>query len=93
MRRAARKDGNQDQIVDDLRKAGASVQSLSGLGEGVPDLLVGWRGRNFTFEIKDPIQKPSKRTLTDDEKIWHALWRGQVTVIEKTEDALKVMQE
>jgi hypothetical protein len=41
MRRAAKIDANQPQIVEALRKAGATVHSLAAVGNGIPDLLVG----------------------------------------------------
>ncbi|HJP47915.1 hypothetical protein [Acinetobacter venetianus] len=46
MRRAAKIDANQTEIVKALRKFGASVQSLASTGKGCPDLLVGFRGMN-----------------------------------------------
>ena len=53
MRYAAKIDSNQNEVVNALRKAGASVQSLAALGKGVPDLLVAIRGVNLLMEIKD----------------------------------------
>ncbi len=92
MRRAAHIDANQPEIVDALLKAGASVEpKLARLGEGVPDLLVGIRGVNALFEIKDGRKVPSKRKLTDDEKVWHEKWRGKVFVIYSVDDALRVL--
>lgn len=91
MRRAARVDGNQGTLVAGLRKVGATVTCLHGVGRGVPDLLVGWRGRNYLFELKDPAQVPSARKLTDDEATWHSAWKGQAAVIETLDDALRVL--
>jgi hypothetical protein len=90
---AKRVDANQSTIVKELRKLGAVVQSIADLGAGAPDLLVAYKGRNWLFEVKDWRQPPSKRRLTPQEKQWHQLWQtaGQVSVIETTEDALKVM--
>lgn len=92
MRRRAKIDANQPLIVRALRDAGATVKSTSQLGDGFPDLVVGWRGKNFMFEVKDPTKKPSERKLTDDEKAFHFGWSGQVCIIESVEDALKVME-
>ena len=39
--RAARVDDNHVAVVEALRKAGAMVQSLAAVGDGVPDLLIG----------------------------------------------------
>ena len=91
MRRAAKVDGNQSVVVRDLRSCGVSVQHLHAIGQGCPDILCGWKGRNWAFEIKDPAQPPSKRRLTDDEIDWHKAWSGQVSVIETAEDALRIM--
>jgi hypothetical protein len=44
---AAKVDANQAAVVAALRKIGASVQPLHGVGAGVPDLLVGFQGRNW----------------------------------------------
>jgi len=92
MRLRAKVDTNHAEIVKALRQAGASVRSLAQVGHGTPDLLVGWRGRNFLFEVKDPNRKPSERQLTIDEKAWHYTWNGQVCVIESVEAAFEVME-
>ncbi len=88
MRRAAKIDKNQREIVEALRRIGASVQSLAAVGEGCPDLLVGLRGANYLFEVKDGTKPPSRRKLTQDQVLWHALWGGQVTVVDGLDDAL-----
>ena len=89
MRRAARVDENQSDIVKALRKAGYSVAITSGLGEGFPDLLVGARGKNYLLEIKDGSKPPSAQKLTADQVEWHRNWRGHVAVIDSVESALK----
>lgn len=81
-------DANQPAIVSALRQVGATVQILSDVGKGCPDLAVGYRGQNFFFEVKDGSKVLSKRKLTGDEQIWHDNWRGQVSVVESIEDAL-----
>lgn len=91
MRRAARTDSNHAEIVEALRRAGASVQSLAAVGSGCPDLLVGHRGRNVLLEVKDGSKSPSRRKLTPDEHVWHARWNGQVVTVESVEQALKAV--
>lgn len=91
MRRAARVDANQAEIVKALRDAGASVQPIYQLGKGVPDLLVGFRGVNFVVEVKDGSKSPSARRLTPDERKWHAAWSGHVVVVETVADALRLL--
>lgn len=89
MRRAARTDRNQTEIIAALRKAGATVQPLHAVGQGCPDILVGFRGRNWLFEIKDGFKPPSKRKLTTDQVEWHAGWKGRVCVVETIDQAMR----
>ena len=92
MRRAARTDANQTQVIIALRAAGATVQSLSAVGDGVPDLLVGFRGQTYLMEVKDGQKVPSKRLLTDDQINWHEQWRGgTLAVIEHPDAALRLI--
>jgi Holliday junction resolvase len=92
VRRAAKVDANQSEIVRALRECGATVLSLAAMGKGCPDLLVGRNSVNLLMEIKDPSQKPSQRKLTDDEKEFHAAWRGNVFVIETVEEAIITLE-
>lgn len=92
MRRNAKVDANQKQIVAALRQAGCSVQSLATIGKGCPDLLVGRNGKNFLFEVKDGAKVPSARKLTDDEKQWHQTWAGQIAVVESIDDAVRLIE-
>lgn len=89
-RRAARIDDNQPDIVAALRAVGASVQSLAALGQGVPDLLVYFRGL-YLLEIKNPLQSRSDQQLTSDEADWHAAWGGPVYVVRTIDEALMVI--
>ena len=63
LRRAARTDANQSEIVKALGKAGGLWLPLGHPVDG----LVGWRGLWFLVEIKDGNKPPSKRQLTDDQ--------------------------
>ncbi len=92
VRRAARVDDNQRAIVDALRTAGASVQTLAAIGKGCPDLLVGCRGRNVLMEIKNENRPPSKQRLTPDERAWHESWRGSVAIVKNPDDALRALE-
>ena len=92
MRRAARTDSNQTEIVKALRAIGCSVQSLAAVGKGCPDLLVGWQGRNVLMEIKDGDKCPSARKLTEDETRWHAGWKGRVFVVKDVAGAIAAVQ-
>lgn len=90
MKRAARVDSNQKQIVTTLRKMGYSVLHLHTLGRGAPDILVGKWGRNFLFEIKNGEKYKSQQALTEDEKEFHDSWRGQVATITTIDEIIKL---
>ncbi len=88
MRRNAKVDANQAEIVKALRSVGCSVQSLATVGRGCPDIVVGFRGRNWLFEIK-----VGKAKLTPDEIEWADTWRGQLATIRSFDEALTVIQD
>lgn len=92
MRRAARVDSNQKEIVAALRKAGASVAHTHTIGKGFPDIVVGHRGLNLMVEIKDGSLPPSGRKLTKDEYEFHEVWKGQVCIVESIDDALGLLK-
>lgn len=79
-------DNNQAEIVEDLRRVGATVQILSDVGQGCPDIVVGFRGRNYLMEIKDGFGRLNKLQAE-----WHTLWRGQVAVVKTFDEALRVI--
>ena len=91
MRRAARIDRNQPEIVEALRKLGASVQPLHTAHDGIPDLLVGFQGRNFLLEVKDGTKPPSARKLTSCQVQWHREWSGQAAIVTSTEEAIALV--
>lgn len=91
MRRAGRVDANQAEIVSDLRDVGASVAVTSNMGGGFPDIVIGYRGINYLFEIKDGNKPPSARQLTDAEKEFHITWRGAIYVINNSDEALEII--
>jgi Holliday junction resolvase len=91
MRTRGRIDGNHAEIVRALRQTGASVISLADMGEGCPDLLVGFRGFNVLLEVKDGNASPCEQRLTQDQKCWHQLWAGQVCVVRSVDEAIKAI--
>ena len=93
MRRAAKVDVNQPDIVKAARAVGASVQTLHTIGKGCPDLLIGYRGVNLVWELKDGLLVPSKQVLTPDEIEWHAGWRGDARVVSSVAQALLILQQ
>lgn len=89
--RAKRVDDNQKVIVRQLRQLGVSVQHLHTVGDGCPDLLLGFRDKNYLIELKDARKKPSAKKLTPDEEIFFNDWRGQVNKCETLEEIIKVI--
>jgi hypothetical protein len=80
-RRNAKRDDNEQAIVDRLRQLGAQVTRLS--GEGVPDLLVAWRGISRVAEVKRP-----KGKLTPAQVTFHAKWNGEpIPILTDADDA------
>lgn len=84
MRRAARVDANQDQIVSALRGAGAYVWII-----GLPvDLLVGHKGHTFLVEIKTD----SKKRLTGLQDDFFENWSGStLSRVDSPEAALRMI--
>lgn len=98
-KRAARRDDSEGPIVEALRAAGASV-TVIGMGDGVPDLLCGFRGTTYLLEVKAPlgprggnrgrstgaarVSAGGDGTLSRDQLAWWAAWRGAPPVIVRT---------
>lgn len=88
MRRSGKRDHNHSAIVQAFRAMGASVLDLGSVGSGCPDILIGWRGKNFLVEIKDGDKVLSKQKLTPQQGPWISKWAGQVIVANSIEDAM-----
>ena len=92
MRYANRIDANQNQIVDAMRKVGAVVRIIS-QGDGIPDLLVGYKGYTILMEVKDGDKVPSARKLTEAEQKFFDDWRGgMLAVVNSVEEALEILK-
>ena len=85
--RICKVDKNQKSLVADLKKIGCSVQHLHTVGDGCPDIVVGYRGINYLFEIKNPDLKGK---LTPKEKEFFDTWRGQVAQVETLDDCRNI---
>lgn len=85
---------NQPEIVDALRKVGATVQLLHTVGQGVPDLLVGHRGQTYLIEVKtlEGKRSPKAAPTTRDQDHWHYTWRGRpVAIVATVDEALEAI--
>lgn len=86
MRKHGKIDANQHDIVAALEAAGCTCRSLSALGGGTPDLLVGLDGQNYLLEIKT-----RGGTLTDEQIAFFGWWQGQKHIVRSIDDALRVV--
>jgi len=87
-----KKDLNQKDIEIFLKRLpGITFCDLSGVGNGCPDLLVGYKRRNYLFEIKNPGLPPSKRRLTIAEEHFHIVWSGQINIVEHINDIINII--
>lgn len=86
-----RTDSNQQEIINALRAIGCSVQDLSQVGKGTPDILVGFHNVNVLLEIKFCEGRALK--LTESENKWIREWKGQVGVATSVEDAIAILME
>ena len=92
MRHAARIDANQEQIVSALRAMGATVRIVT-QGNGLPDLLVGFRGVTILMEVKDGQKVPSARKLTPAEQKFFEEWRGGiVAIVNSVDEAIDLLK-
>jgi hypothetical protein len=86
-RRGQKRDGNESEIIDALKAAGASVMQISGL-----DLIVGYKRKsdgalcNALIEVKMPGKKPDK-----DQQAYINNWKGAVYVVHTVEQALEII--
>lgn len=95
MARGKRRDGNEAPIVAALVAIGATVTRLD--GEGLPDLLVGYRGKTTLLEVKMPLgpkgglpehreHEGGRGDLTKAQVAWWDGWRGEVAHVVRSPD-------
>lgn len=84
MRKIAKADNNQAEIVRDIRKAGGRVLHLHQLGNGCADTLVMYHGILLLVEIKSEGGR-----LTPDEQVFYNEWQDCMIVVYSAEEVLK----
>jgi hypothetical protein len=82
MRRAARTDNNQHELVEALKKIGARCYYIK---EPV-DLVVGFRGRSILLEVKQPGKAPSK-----EQREFIESWPGEIHVCHTIDEAISAV--
>lgn len=93
MRRAAKVDSNQKEIVAALRKRGAAILITSQLKNAF-DILVGFNKKLYIVEIKDGSKPQSARKLTQGELKCKALFESvgvEYHVICSVDEALNLV--
>lgn len=78
-RRAAKVDANQPEIVKALRDLGISVQL------GHDDILVGYNGKTYWFEIK----VNDKSEIKSGQKLLALSWKGHYSIVTSAEQILQ----
>ena len=86
MRRAAKRDLSEKDIVKTLRACGWSVHFIS--EKDAPDLVLGRQGVTLLAECKTKRAK-----LRPGQADWHANWKGApVVILRSVDDALALSQ-
>lgn len=93
MRRAARVDANQREIVAALTRIGCSVFSTAGVADGFPDLVVGRANKTLLLEVKNGDKSPSRQRLRVSQEKFRDWWRGHYAVVSTPEEAIDVVSE
>lgn len=88
-------DDNQPEIIEALEAAKAKVWPMDKAGDGIGDLLVGYRHRLFILEVKNPAtenQKKPWKSLRPDQVKFHTFFAGYpVFIVFTPQQALKAI--
>jgi hypothetical protein len=87
-----RKDLNQKNIEKELRRLNITFIDISNFGGGVGDILIGYHGVNYLFEIKNPDRSPSGLKLTKAEAEFNNTWQGQYKIVTNIYEILKTIK-
>ena len=88
-RYSARTDSNEADIVKVLRKLGYSVET------GHDDILIGYKGKTYWFEVKDPKHKSKKTGLINESAKKPSQirlekeWKGHYKIVSSLDEILK----
>ena len=86
---AKKTDKNQQTIIDAFRGLGATVYDLSKAGNGIPDLLIGYKSHTCLVEVKSS----EKATYTKHQKEFLNNWRGgTVARIDSIDGAIRLIK-
>ena len=86
---AKRVDLNHQEVVKTLRSLGATVFDASRMGQGFPDLVVGYNHQTVLVEIKSGEQK----RFTNSQLKFMAEWKGSaVSRINDVDGAIRLIK-
>ncbi len=94
MKRNARVDENQKEIVSALRNVGCYVLHLHQVKNAF-DILIFWRGETWCCEIKSDKQPPSKQRLTEGENLCKSSMEAvgvSYHVVKNPQEALRLVR-
>ena len=91
IRRAAKIDDNQNELVALIRAMGVSVAITSAAHDGFTDLVIGFGGVTVLVEVKDGSKEPARRKLTPQQVTFHGSFKGAITVIENEQQAVELV--
>ena len=83
-----RTDLNHAQVINGLRQAGMAAHSIASVGDGVPDILVGFRGICVVLEVKRYKEEPNQK-----EKDFAARWPGPYAIVNTPEEAILAVEK
>lgn len=89
VRYRAKVDENQKEIVASFRAFGFSVQDLTRVGSGVPDLIIGYGGKTWPVEVVGPdkLLRFPPDGLSPNQVKWAEEWRGTTFSVKSVEEA------
>lgn len=74
-----RTDANHKLILNAFRQMGCSVGDLRLVGKGMPDAIIGYRGRDRLVEVKPVGKNPNPL-----QEAFYAAWKGTPPVVVRT---------
>lgn len=83
---AKRTDKDHVQVSKWFRDLGASVRDTHTIGNGFPDIVVGYKMFNVLVEIKTP-----KGKLNEKEEKFHKEWKGLAYVVRSKRDVRRLI--
>lgn len=85
-------DLNHKEIIDKLRQIpNLSVFSTHTIGKGFPDIVIGYKDKNYLVEIKSKKNTIKENTLTPAEMKFFLDWKGQYFIAYSFEQVLNML--